>query len=67
MNFSGYVEMVERSFTKKKIMKKILLLVLVALSQLVQAQGLYEINTLREITIKFYELNTAIYKTISQE
>ena len=38
-------------------MKRILLLVFIALSQLVQAQDLYDINTLREITVKFYEPN----------
>ena len=36
-------------------MKKILLIVFIALSQFVNAQDLYDKNTLREITIKFYD------------
>jgi len=36
-------------------MKKIFLILFIALSQFGQAQDLYDINTLREITIKFYD------------
>jgi len=38
-------------------MKRILLVALIALSQLGKAQDLYDINTLREITVKFYDAN----------
>jgi len=37
------------------LMKRILLILFIALSQFGQAQDLYDINTLREITIKFYD------------
>ena len=37
------------------LMKRILLIILLALSQFGNAQDLYDVNTLREITIKFYD------------
>ncbi|MCH2231873.1 MAG: hypothetical protein MK105_16175 [Crocinitomicaceae bacterium] len=36
-------------------MKNLLVVVIIALSQFATAQDLYDINTLREITIKFYD------------
>ena len=36
-------------------MKNILLIVFIAFSQALAAQDLYDLNTLREITIKFYD------------
>ena len=38
-------------------MKRILLILFITLSQFGKAQDLYDINTLREITIKFYDPN----------
>ena len=38
-------------------MRKVLLIVLIALAQVGNAQDLYDVNTLREITIKFYDPN----------
>lgn len=38
-------------------MKRFLLFAFIALSQFVNAQDLYDINTLREITVKFYDAN----------
>ena len=38
-------------------MKRILLLVFIAMFQFGNAQDLYDLNTLREITIKFYDPN----------
>ena len=38
-------------------MKRILLILFITLSQFGKAQDLYDINKLREITIKFYDPN----------
>lgn len=40
-----------------QIMRKILLIVFIVLFQFGKAQDLYDLNTLREITIKFYDPN----------